>query len=215
MDAEFLATLSHDLREPLNVIIGVSEALKEGLVGPMSDAQRVHICDIFNSGQKLLALINDIQGGSKVEGAQVPAATPGGAGTTVIAIAAPARIALVIDDDDSAANLLRLLLEAEGFTVLRALSAEDALLLVPQQPLALITLDLEMYGMNGWRFLQKMRESGNVARAPVVIVSGRSVGTLARSRGAAAALQKPVNRARLKAILADLDLLQVASTAAA
>lgn len=198
-----LATLSHDLRAPLNAIIGFSEALKDGLVGRLSDAQQEYVCDIFNSGQHLLSLIDGI------DGKHAPATMSDSAGAAAMAVVGPAkRIALVVDDDDRAADLLRLLLEAEGFAVMRAISAEDALLLVPGKTLGLITLDLEMYGINGWQFLQKIRENGTLAHVPVVIVSGRSVHTLARSRGAAAALQKPISRARLKAILADLGLLQ-------
>src|SRR5579871_5911755 len=67
MGQESLATMSHELRAPLNAIIGFSEALKDGLVGPMSDAQREYVGDIFTSGQHLLALINDIVDFSKVE----------------------------------------------------------------------------------------------------------------------------------------------------
>ena len=67
MKSEFLATMSHELRTPLNAIIGFSEALKDGLMGPMSDAQTEYIGDIFSSGQHLLALINDILDLSKVE----------------------------------------------------------------------------------------------------------------------------------------------------
>jgi CheY-like chemotaxis protein len=197
------ATVSHELRAPLNAIIGFSEALKDGLVGRLSDTQHEYVCDIFNSGQHLLSLIDGIDVN------QATATMSDSAGAAVLAVVEPnKRIALVVDDDDRAADLLRLLLEAEGFTVIRAVSAEDALLLVPQQALGLITLDLEMYGINGWQFLQKLRESGTLAQVPVVIVSGRSVHTLARSRGAAAALQKPISRARLQAILADLGLLQ-------
>jgi CheY-like chemotaxis protein len=224
MNSEFLATMSHELRAPLNAIIGFSEALKDGLVGRMSDAQHEYICDIYNSGQHLLSLINDIVDLSKVEGgmaalplrmpAQATATMPDSAGAAVMAAGGPEkRNALVVDDDDRAADLLRLLLEAEGFAVIRAVSAEDALLLVPQQALALITLDLEMYGINGWQCLQKFRENGTLARAPVIIISGRSVENMARSRGAAASLQKPISRARLKASLADLGLLQASNTA--
>ena len=67
MKSEFLATMSHELRTPLNAIIGFSEALKDGLVGPMSEPQHEYIGDIFTSGQHLLSLINDILDLSKVE----------------------------------------------------------------------------------------------------------------------------------------------------
>src|SRR5882757_2484442 len=67
MKSEFLATMSHELRTPLNAIIGFSEALKDGLMGQMSDVQHEHIGDIFTSGQHLLSLINDILDLSKVE----------------------------------------------------------------------------------------------------------------------------------------------------
>ncbi len=67
MKTEFLATMSHELRTPLNAIIGFSDALKDGLIGPMSDTQREYIGDIFTSGQHLLSLINDILDLSKVE----------------------------------------------------------------------------------------------------------------------------------------------------
>lgn len=67
MKSEFLATMSHELRTPLNAVIGFSEALKDGLVGKMSETQREYIGDIFTSGQHLLSLINDILDLSKVE----------------------------------------------------------------------------------------------------------------------------------------------------
>jgi hypothetical protein len=67
MKSEFLATMSHELRTPLNAIIGFSEALKDGLMGELSESQQDHIGDIFTSGQHLLSLINDILDLSKVE----------------------------------------------------------------------------------------------------------------------------------------------------
>jgi len=67
MKSEFLATMSHELRTPLNSVIGFSEALKDGLLGDLTESQQEYIGDIFTSGQHLLSLINDILDLSKVE----------------------------------------------------------------------------------------------------------------------------------------------------
>jgi PAS domain S-box-containing protein len=65
--SEFLASMSHELRTPLNAIIGFSELLKDGLLGDLSAEQVARVTDIFDSGEHLLALINDILDLSKVE----------------------------------------------------------------------------------------------------------------------------------------------------
>jgi PAS domain S-box-containing protein len=395
MKSEFLATMSHELRTPLNAIIGFSEALKDGLMGPMPANQTEYIGDIFTSGQHLLSLINDILDLSKVEagmmalelevgdlkgvltnsltivrekaaaqriqvaleidpelgamqldmrktkqivynllsnsikfsatGGQVTlrarkvprssvgslpgpwpshkfaladneyeqfleiCVTDGGigisksnmaklfqpfsqidsslarkfegtglglamvkqlaelhGGTVAVAsaegegacfaawlpwhLAAPselaaspdrfnvngelsARIALVIEDDDRSADLVRLLLEAEGFAVVRAVSAEAALTIAPQQVLSLITLDINLPGMTGWDFLAQIRESTDLAHVPVVIISGTTDNNLGLHRGAAAVLQKPISRAQLKASLENLGLHAVKENA--
>jgi PAS domain S-box-containing protein len=136
----------------------------------------------------------------------VTAATPGAGVMPMSANATKERVALVIEDNDQSADLVRLLLEAEGFTVLRAASGETALLLAPQQDLSLITLDLQLPGINGWEFLLRIRELGNLAHVPVVIISGLPVTNLALTRGAAAVLEKPFSGAQLKASLAHLGL---------
>jgi len=67
MKSEFLATMSHELRTPLNAIIGFSEILRDGLIGPLEDKQKNYVNDIFESGQHLLSLINDVLDLSKIE----------------------------------------------------------------------------------------------------------------------------------------------------
>ena len=66
--SEFLAAMSHELRTPLNAIIGFSEIIKGETFGPVGSVQyRDYASDIHESGQHLLALINDILDLSKVE----------------------------------------------------------------------------------------------------------------------------------------------------
>jgi CheY-like chemotaxis protein len=138
-------------------------------------------------------------------GAAVPPA-PRAAATVPAASGAEERTALVVEDDDRAADLVRLLLEAEGFVVLRAVSGEAALEMAPRQTLSLITLDIQLPGIDGWEFLMRIGENSALAQVPVVIISGLAEGNLALKSGAAAVLQKPISRILLKASLANLGL---------
>ncbi len=52
--------MSHELRNPLNSILGFSQVLLEKYFGPLNTKQEQYIKDIHESGQDLLALINDI-----------------------------------------------------------------------------------------------------------------------------------------------------------
>jgi len=66
--SEFLANMSHELRTPLNAVNGFSEIMIAEMYGPMGDPRyREYAQDIHNSGQHLLALINDILDMSKIE----------------------------------------------------------------------------------------------------------------------------------------------------
>ncbi len=63
---EFLATMSHELRTPLNAILGMSESLQEEIFGAINARQLNAILTIEQSGQHLLALINDVLDVSKI-----------------------------------------------------------------------------------------------------------------------------------------------------
>jgi PAS domain S-box-containing protein len=66
--SEFLANMSHELRTPLNAIIGFSEIIKEQMFGAAGQPQYVEYArDIYDSGELLLSLINDILDMSKIE----------------------------------------------------------------------------------------------------------------------------------------------------
>jgi signal transduction histidine kinase/putative methionine-R-sulfoxide reductase with GAF domain len=67
LKTQFLANMSHELRTPLNSIIGFSRVILKGIDGPISEHQQQDLTAIYNSGQHLLNLINDILDLSKIE----------------------------------------------------------------------------------------------------------------------------------------------------
>ena len=64
---QFLANMSHELRTPLNSIIGFSRVILKGIDGPITDLQQQDLSAIYNSGQHLLGLINDVLDLAKIE----------------------------------------------------------------------------------------------------------------------------------------------------
>ncbi len=67
MKSEFLTSMSHELRTPLNVILGFADLLLEGIEGDLTNDVRNDVQLIYNSGQHLLVMVNDILDISKIE----------------------------------------------------------------------------------------------------------------------------------------------------
>ena len=56
----FLAAVSHELKTPLNAIIGFSDLLADGSAGPVTEEQKEYLDILQSSGQNLLSLVNNI-----------------------------------------------------------------------------------------------------------------------------------------------------------
>ena len=115
--------------------------------------------------------------------------------------------ALVVEDDFKSAELIRLHLEAEGFKVLHAASAETALVLAVQQPLSLLTVDIMLPNMDGWEFIGHIKQVPALMHIPVVIISVVADRNRGFALGASAIMQKPISRQALSESLVELGLL--------
>jgi signal transduction histidine kinase/CheY-like chemotaxis protein len=116
------------------------------------------------------------------------------------------RFALVVEDDDRAAELIRIQLDVLGIRTLHAVNAEAAFKLAMQQPLVLITLDIFLPDTIGWEFLTRIKQIPALAHIPVVIISIVANYSMGLSLGASAVLQKPISRADLHDALTDIGL---------
>lgn len=65
--AEFLTTMTHELRTPMNSIIGYTEMILDGNDGEINEEQRKDLEIILRSAENLLSLINDVLDLSKSE----------------------------------------------------------------------------------------------------------------------------------------------------
>jgi len=65
---------------------------------------------------------------------------------------------LVVDDEESIRLLYEIELREEGYDVITASDAEEALEILEKYDLDLITLDIRLPGMNGIEFLRKVKD---------------------------------------------------------
>ncbi|HEY88123.1 MAG TPA: GAF domain-containing protein [Thermoflexia bacterium] len=71
LKSEFLANMSHELRTPLNSIIGYAEIMMMGIDGSLDDETLKDVQAIYENGQHLLNMINDILDLAKIEARQM------------------------------------------------------------------------------------------------------------------------------------------------
>ncbi|MDQ3997751.1 MAG: ATP-binding protein, partial [Gemmatimonadota bacterium] len=72
--SEFLATMSHEVRTPINAQIGYAQLLEMGLAGPLTERQREFLGRLRASSQHLLAVLSEVLDLAKVDAGRLPVA---------------------------------------------------------------------------------------------------------------------------------------------
>jgi signal transduction histidine kinase/DNA-binding response OmpR family regulator len=72
LKSQFLASMSHELRTPMNAILGLTELMLDNPLIKAKDRERLTV--VFNSGKRLMGLINDILDLSKIEAGRMDVA---------------------------------------------------------------------------------------------------------------------------------------------
>ena len=107
---------------------------------------------------------------------------------------------LVVDDERNIRRTLQMVLGGAGFDTLEAGSAEDALALLDEREIDLVILDLRLPNMSGLEALSKIRGKAELARLPVIVISGHASvaeAVEAVQMGATDFFEKPLDRDRV------------------
>jgi signal transduction histidine kinase/DNA-binding response OmpR family regulator len=108
---------------------------------------------------------------------------------------------LVVDDDPTAHDLLTASLAREGYRLAHASNGEEALALAREIRPDVVTLDVIMPKVDGWSVLTALKADPELCDIPVVMVTMLADRGMGLSLGADEFVTKPVDRARLSALL--------------
>jgi CheY-like chemotaxis protein len=109
---------------------------------------------------------------------------------------------LVVDDDQAMRHMLETVLLDEGYSVILARNGKEGLEQVRKQRPALVLLDLMMPVMDGWQFLEAIKEVPEYEDLPVLLLSAsRQLINTAKESQVKAYLSKPFELVKLLAYI--------------
>ncbi|HEX2914160.1 MAG TPA: response regulator [Chloroflexia bacterium] len=116
------------------------------------------------------------------------------------------KMALVIEDEDQAAELLSHYMQQAGYSVTRVSNGEQALQKARELQPSVITLDIILPQKNGWDVLRELKQEPATRDIPVLVVSMVDNCESSFALGAVACFVKPVRKEELLHKLHDLQL---------
>jgi two-component system, OmpR family, response regulator VicR len=81
---------------------------------------------------------------------------------------------MVVDDEPDVVDLVKLVLESDGFSVVTAYSGKEALEKIDREMPDLVLLDIMMPQMDGWEVYSRIRANPNTKDIPVAMLTAKS-----------------------------------------
>jgi signal transduction histidine kinase len=203
------AQLLHDLRSPLNQIIGYSEILGEEAEGERREALAVDLQRVREAGYRILALIeeNFTSEAEQTLTRAIPFTHHDDVAMRPTAdsprtLDTEPGLLLVVDDDAMNRDVLSRRLERQGHRVLTASNGPEALRLMQENAFEVVLLDIMMPDMDGYEVLGHLKADERLRGVPVIMISAiDEVKSVVRciEAGAEDYLAKPFDPTLLKA----------------
>lgn len=219
---QFLTSLNHELRAPLNSIINFSTLLTNNVGGNLTDLEISYAKRIKDHCQAMISAINEILAISKqeenvlqlsvtplqtpnlVEGNQVNPSLANHLESHDHLSEMNAHLTiLVIDDDLDFRSILTTYLEDLGCRVIPAATGAEVIQLAKTHPVDLIIMDMLMSPMNGYDIVQQLQSDPHLKEIPYAFISIIAKEIKNKIPGALAFIDKPITREDL------IHLLQI------
>lgn len=202
----FLTEMSHDLRTPLNAVIGFSTLLTEaGLAAAPAD----HARRIREAGEGLLSVVNRMidlsEAGLEVSPPRSPEAAtaepPEQATDEGVGAAAAVLRVLYVDDNESNRTLVRAMLATQGIACETANDGQRGLEAAACGDWDVILMDIQMPIMDGVTAARRIRSlAGAAAATPIIALTANTLDEQVRAYSEAGmddCIAKPVNMVEL------------------
>lgn len=207
------SALMHDLRTPINHIVGYSEMLIDQMAEGVQEDPSADLHRVSAAAKNLLALIDRSFVSSSGEAAALPildksnsASTPPLQLANSISVSTPSEtpsgertaqgLFLVVDDNEGNRDLLSRLLQRQGYDVDTTENGRLALEKMQDGSYDLVLLDIMMPEMDGFEVLHRIKADDRLKRVPVIMISALGeMDSVARciEMGAEDFLPKPFN----------------------
>ena len=219
-DAEVERRLRHDLRTPINGILGYGEIVSEDIEDYGAESIKADLDNLLGETRQLLdqldSIVNFTRQSDDVEAVATAGTSDKDSDTDRAMADLLGRISgdttnetedivgsiLVVDDIKTNRDLLNRRLSQDGHTVHTAVDGRDALKKLRENPVDLVLLDLMMPDLNGFEVLERMKADPELRSIPVIIISAleETDGAIkCIEKGAHDYLPKPFNPVMLRA----------------
>jgi len=185
-DSEFNRRIRHDLRTPLNAVIGYSEMLVEDMEDQDDAPLRDDLIKLKQAADQLLGQIDAMVALTHIDEAPIAREDKLAAHAGIVAevlrtveplkadashlIDRQSRI-LVVDDNPANRDVLERRLTREGHAVVTAVDGAQALRLMGEHEFDLVLLDLIMPEIGGFDVLTRLKSDASTRHIPVIVIS--------------------------------------------
>jgi len=168
-----IATVRHDLRNPMNAIKGYAEMIHEELTEQNDTVNAVAVESVLRQTANVLIAIDALQNSAKPESGQAIISSLDTINTTVVgnSLAGVTGRILIVDDIQSNREVLRKNLQSQGHEVVDVDGGKAALDLLQSQDVDLVLLDILMPELDGYQVLGKIKADRKLKHVPVIVIS--------------------------------------------